>query len=104
MKNTKEGGRFRIFIYPYKGEWVAVCPEFGIIEREKEFLVLKKKIMEVAREHLEFVRKEDLPDFNLNRSVSPSHYIRFYFFLFARKLKNTEHMNGSYTGAKTSFA
>ena len=94
MKNTKSEGMFRIFFYPSEGGWVGVCPEFGVVHRGDDIVSVKKEILQSAKEYLEFVRKLNLDDSQLNKSISLIHYVRYYLnkirFLSRRDIRSSE--------------
>lgn len=89
MKNTKKEGRIRFFFYPHKKYgWCGVCPTFGIVHYGEDLIKLKKDVFQMAVEYLQTVRDQDLPDKNLNRNVSPIHYLNLNFFKFNESVKD----------------
>lgn len=89
MKNTKQEGRFRVFFYPYNGELVGVCPEFGIIHKGESLPDMKKEMFEAIGDYLNSVRELNLDDKELNKKVSRIHFLYFYWYSLVTQIQNT---------------
>jgi len=75
MENTKEAGQFRFIIYKRPGDkyFTGVCLDLDIVEKGKDPVFLRKSLEEATQGYLEAVKKNDLPDYLLNRP-SPKKY------------------------------
>lgn len=81
MKNTKNKGVVRFFIYKEGAKYVGVCLDFDIIEEGKDVGKLKRSLLEAAQGHVGTVIKEGMNDKLLNRRAPKKYWKKYEAFL-----------------------
>jgi len=72
--NTKQKGIARIFIFPEKDKYKAVCLDFDLIEEARTIKEVEKKITKVIAGYITTVCKNNLDDQLLNRHTEEKYW------------------------------
>ena len=75
--NTKNSGSARIFIFPEKHGYTAICLDFGVLGFGETLEEAEKDIKDAVIGHLETVRENNLPDYLLNRPAPEEYWKKF---------------------------
>lgn len=80
-KNTYKKGRTRVFIYPEKNQFVAVCLDFGLVEVAESLNKAEEYIKDAVESHLKIVIKKRLSEDLLNRPAEEKHWKKYRDYL-----------------------
>lgn len=84
MRNTKKQGKFTLFAYPEKSNYMGVCLEFDLIVEEKTPQEALKHILNASFGYLETVIKNNYSDDLLNEKP-PIKYLKKYQEILKRR-------------------
>ncbi len=89
MKNTKEQGKFTLFVYPEKPNYfIGVCLEFDLIEEGETVQETLKTIWEASDFYLETIIKKNWSDELLNE-LAPEEYWEKYRNYLKKEIKES---------------
>ena len=80
-KNTYRKGRARLFIYPEKGQFIAVCLDFGLVEVAESLDKAEEYIKDAVESHLKIVVEKKLSEDLLNRPVAVKYWRKYRDYL-----------------------
>lgn len=79
--NTRKKGAVKIFIYPEKDKYIAVCLDLDIIEEGKDPQKLIESVKEGVEAYVEAVCKEGLDSKLLDRKAPKKYWNNYYKYL-----------------------
>lgn len=89
VKNTKNEGILRFFIYREKDHYMGVCLDLNIVEVGKDLDDLKKSIIEAAFGYIQVVNEHNLSDEHLNKPAPKAYWRKYYKHLeFLNKIES----------------
>ncbi len=85
--NTYKQGRAKVFIYPEKDHFVAVCLEFGLVEEAENLERVEEYIKDAVESHIKTVIKNKLSEDLLNRPAAEKYWRKFRDYLQKEALR-----------------
>lgn len=85
-RNTYKKGRARVFIYPEKDQFVAVCLDFGLVEVAESLDKAEEYIKDAVESHLKIAVEKKLSEDLLNRPVAEKYWKKYRDYLHKETL------------------